>query len=244
MKEHPRIHDERIDKTSNKMGTALYIYMLPLLTVQLIVKLKTGIPFERYLIEILCLSISIAYMITAMIRYRINLFTKSDSALYEIKAKILSQCGMICFWIVIAGEFILLLLGCLHSSDILLYIITWGIPALFITFYSIKKGLLIWGGTGRKKSGKEALARRTAIGALFFGITLGGPKFYFDGTFHAGGLLWIFGMALGWGIPFYLIFCSIISLGEKNADKQVEDAELEAGIIHEKQADENCQNRK
>lgn len=236
---NPKIYDERIEKISNKKGSSMYVFMILLLIILLFVKIVRGIPFERYLIEIVCLSVSSIYLIMSLIKYRINLFIKSDTAIGEIKAKILSQCGMLCFWVVIIGELILLLLGCLHSIDVLFYIITWGIPALIITAYSIRHGLLIWGGTKRQKTGKEALAKRTAIGALFFGIITGGSKFYYEGAFHANGLIWILGMALGWGIPFYLIFCFIIDQAEKNADKQVEDAELEAEMINEEQENEN-----
>ncbi|GAA4654812.1 hypothetical protein GCM10023142_19500 [Anaerocolumna aminovalerica] len=244
MKKSKKIRDERIEKASNKLSAYMYIYMLITLMVLFAIKLVKGISPERYIIEILCFTISCIYMIISLSKYSIKLFTKYDDELKEIKTKILSKCGMICFWIIILGEFVLLFPGYLQTIDILFYALIWGIPALCITFYSIKHGLLIWGGTKRKASGKNDLAIRTSIGAIFYGILMGGSKLYSAGTFHASGFIWIIGLALGWGLPFYFIFNLFVNQGEKNADRQVKEAEREAGIIHEKQANENSQDRK
>lgn len=239
MKKRKIIRDERIEKESNKLIAYMYIYMLITLMTLFAIKLVKGISPKRYIIEILCFTISGIYMIISLRKYSINLFRKYDDILKEIKTKILSKCGMICFWIIISGEFILLFLGYIESIDVLFYAIIWGVPALCITVYSIKQGLLIWGGTKRKVSGKNELAKNTFIGAIFFGIFMGASKLYSGGTFHASGFLWIIGLALGWGLPFYFIFSLLVSQGEKNADRQVKEAEREAVIIHEKQENEN-----
>lgn len=214
MSKYRKIKDERIEKANDKINAIMYIFMATMLLVLLGVKVVRGVSLERYIIEILCLAISGIYMVVSMGKHSIKLFEKDDVALKEVKTKILSKCGMICFWIVIMGEFVLLLGGYLHTIDVLFYIIIWGIPALCITFYSIKNGLLIWDGNKRKALGKKALATRTAIGALIYGIVMGGPKLYNTGTLHTSGLFWIIGMALGWGIPFYFIYSFMVNRGE------------------------------
>lgn len=207
--------------------------------VSLILKIILGISFERYVIEILCFVISGGYIIFSLSKFRIGLFSSSDDVISEIRKSILAKGFMICFWIAIVGEFVLLILGFLKGIDVLLYSISWGIPSVIITSYSIKNGLLLWGGHKRKSSGKSALAKRTIIGAIFFGIVMGSPELYKGGTFHAIGILWIIGMAFGWGLPFYLLFKAMINLGEKNADKQVTIIDGEDDI-YEKQENEDC----
>jgi hypothetical protein len=180
-------------------------------------------------------------MIFSLNKYNLRLFTRyDDEVLKEVKRSILSKCGMICYWIIIAGEFILFFAEYIKTIDVLLYLIVWMIPALVITVYSIKHGLLLWGGAKRKELGKDALAKRTFIGALFFGVIMGGPQLYSQGTFHAIGILAILGYALGWGIPFYFVFKLFVNSGEKNADKLVKEVESGAELTHEKQTDENC----
>lgn len=108
-----------------------------------------------------------------------------------------------------------------------LYIPVWFIPALIMSICSIKSGLLLWGGNRRKQTGKKSLAKNTAIGALFFGVIMGFPEMFHDGQFHPAGLLWVFGMALSWGLLFYFSFCFLISQGEKKADKQAKEERTE-----------------
>lgn len=241
MKKHKRFKDERIEKESDRLSAVMYIYMVSVLTVMLIGKLVIGIAFQRYIIEVLCLITSSIYMIFSLKKYNLRLFASyDDEILKEVKRSILSKCGMICFWIIIVGEFILFYMEYLKTIDIVLYLIVWMTPALVITVYSIKHGLLLWGGTKRKASGKNELAKRTFIGALFFGVIMGGPQLYREGAFHGNGLLAILGYALGWGIPFYFVFKLFVNTGEKNADKLVNEIESEADLIHEKQTDENC----
>ena len=76
-------------------------------------------------------------------------------------------------------------------------------------------------------TGKAKLARSTALGALFFGIVMGGPECIKDGAFNPAGLLHVIGMGAMWGILFYLMFTAMLKLGEKRADKEVQEAEHE-----------------
>ena len=61
---------------------------------------------------------------------------------------------------------------------------------------------------------------------LFYGIIMGAPQLYHDGAFHIEGILWILGMAAMWGVPFYFIFALLVDKGEKKADKQLDEVEL------------------
>ena len=56
---------------------------------------------------------------------------------------------------------------------------------------------------------------------------VGFPMLFQDGVFQPEGLLWVFGLAAGWGIPFYLIFAGFMKLAEKRADKNVGKKEIE-----------------
>lgn len=56
---------------------------------------------------------------------------------------------------------------------------------------------------------------------------MGFPMLFKDGVFHIEGLLWVFGMAAGWGISFYLMFAGFMKLAEKRADKNVDKKEIE-----------------
>lgn len=238
-KKYKKFRDERIEKKGNMICSVMYLVIICFLMVSLILKIILGVSFERYAIEILCLVISGGYIILSLSRFRIGLFSSSDDVISEIRKSILSKGFMICFWITIFGELVLFISGYLKGIDVLLYFISWGIPSGIVTVYSIKNGLLLWGGHKRKSSGKSALAKRTIIGAIIFGIIMGYPELYKGGTFHATGLLWIIGMAFGWGLPFYLIFNAMINLGEKNADKQVTIIDGEDDI-YEKQENEDC----
>lgn len=237
---HKRIIDERIEKESNKLSSYMYLFIIIIQTISLIYKLIDGALFTRYIIELLCLSTSSVYLVWESIKYKIGFLTDYDDVLREIRFKILSKCGMICFWIIITGEFLLFFLELLEPIDILIYIVSWGIPALVITIYAIKNGMLIWGSNKRKTTGEKSLAKRTFIGSIFFGIIMGWPFLMKSGTFDPKAIIWIVVMALAWGIPFYFIFRLVINLSEKNADKKVEELESESNI-YEEQENENSQ---
>ncbi len=126
-----------------------------------------------------------------------------DDSLLDINRAIYTGAFMTCFYILVFGEFVLMFLYCEYILVYALYIPVLFIPALIMTVCSIKSGLLLWGGNGRKQKGKKSLVKSTAVGALFFGIVMGLPEMFHDGTFYPGGLLWVFGMALAWGLIFY-----------------------------------------
>ena len=219
--------DERIEKESNRLAAKMYYLMTVLTVAVLVVKLWYKVPVYVYALELISLAASGIYALVSEWKYGILFLKDKDEELLSIHHKVLSKAMMISFWIIILGELLFIFIANKYMEWVELYFVVWGIPALIITFLSIKNGWLIWGTQKKEKSGKKELAKRTTIGALFFGLFMGFPMLFKDGAFHPEGLLWVFGMAAGWGIPFYLIFAGIMKVSEKMADKKAEKKEVE-----------------
>lgn len=223
-----RVKDERIIHETNKLASKLFWLLMALLLMFAIGKfLFLEFSPNLFLLEAACLIISPLYILIAK-AVKGTLFVKSkDDALTNINRSIYTGAFMVCFLILVFGEFFLMFLYSEHVLVYALYIPVWFIPALIMSICSIKSGLLLWGGNGRKQKGKKSLVKSTAVGALFFGIIMGLPEMFHDGQFYPGGLLWVLGMALAWGLMFYFGFSFLISRGEKEADKQVKKEEEE-----------------
>lgn len=237
-KKEKKVVDERIEKESNYMMAKMYYLMSVLTIVSLVVKLCYKVPVYVYGLELISLAANWIFCVVSELKYGILFLKNKDEELLSIHHKILSKAMMISFWIIIIGEFLFVFIGNEFIKWVLLYFVIWGIPALIILFFAIKNGWLIWGTKNKEKNGKKELKKRTAIGAILFGVVMGFPMLFQDGVFHPEGLLWVFGLAAGWGIPFYLMFAGIMKLAEKKADKNVDMKEIE----DEKQKNENCAN--
>lgn len=217
--------DERLEKEQAKLTAPTFFITEAEILVLFIVKLMNGKAFWLYALELLCLALGFGYVFAAML-YKGTLFVKhKDAAIKDINRAILSKAAILLFWLLIFGEFILIFSVGKESPENLfwaaLYIPVWFFPALYITVLSIKKGLMVWGSKKNKAKGKKSFAKSTAIGALFYGLIMGFPKLYHDGAFHAEGIIFIIGMAVGWGILFYLGMLGIIRWSEKRADKNL-----------------------
>lgn len=219
--------DERIEKESNRMMAKLYYVLSVLTIVSLVVKLCYKLPVYVYGLEPVSLVASGIFVIVSELKYGILFLKKKDEELLSIHNKILSKAMMVSFWIIIIGEFLFIFIANKYIKWVVLYFVIWGIPAIILSFVAIKNGWLIWGTKRKERDGKQELKKRTAIGALFFGAVMGFPMLFQEGAFHPEGFLWIFGMAAGWGIPFYLIFSGLMKLAEKRADKNVDKKEIE-----------------
>ncbi len=221
-----KVKDERIIHETNKLASKLF-WLLTVLLFLLAIGKFLFLEFNPNLfpLEAACLIISPLYILIAKATKGTLFIKTKDDSLLDINRAIYTGAFMTCFCILVFGEFVLMFLYCEHILVYALYIPVWFIPALIMTVYSIKSGLLLWGGNGRKQKGKKSLVKSTAVGALFFGIVMGLPEMFYDGTFYPDGLLWVFGMALAWGLIFYFSFSFLISQGEKKADKQVEKEE-------------------
>ena len=197
------------------------------MVMSIVLKLYYKVPLYVFAIELISITASVIFCVVSELKYGILFLKNKDEELLSIHYKILSKGMMINFWIIIIGEFLFLFIARKYMKWLGLYFIIWGIPAMIILFFSIKKGWLIWGTKKKEKDGIKELRKRTAIGALFFGVIMGFPMLYKDGGFHLEGLWWILGMAAGWGIPFYIIFAGIMKLSEKSADKNVDEKVIE-----------------
>lgn len=219
--------DERIEKESNRVSAKMYYLMSIIMVISIVVKLCYKVPLYVYALELITLAVSGMFCVVSELKYGIRFLKEKDEELLSIHHKILSKAMMISFWIIIIGELLFIFITNQYIKWVALYFVIWSIPALIILFFAVKNGWLIWGTKKKEKSGKKELKKRTAIGALFFGLVMGAPMLFQDGVFHLEGLLWVFGMAAGWGILFYLMFAGIMKLAEKRADINVDNKEIE-----------------
>lgn len=219
------IPDERIVKESNHLSAKMYYVVTVLTIISLIVKLVCRLPFYVYTLEILALLASIGYFIVCEMRKGILFVKKTDEALKDIHEEVLTKAMNVSFWILIVGELIYLLIVEKYLIWVFSYIAIWFVPALIITIASIKNGWLIWGTKKREVEGTKSLKKRVAIGALFYGVIVGFPVFYYDGSFHAEGILWMLGLAAVWGVLFYLLFAGFMKVAEKKANKDLKEQE-------------------
>lgn len=224
MKSKKKMVDERILKESNVLSAKMY-YVLALFTViSLIVKIVCKLPLFVFGLELISLVASVAYALICEGSKGI-LFVKKDEVLKTVHEEILAKAMMIHFEIIIVGELVFFFLAKEYMIWILSYFAIWVVPALIITIASIKNGWLIWGGKKRETEGKKDFIFRVVLGSLFFGLVMGIDKLYYDGSFHAEGILWILGMGASWGILFYLMFTLVLKVAEKKADENVKEKE-------------------
>lgn len=212
--------DERIEKESNRLSAKLYYLMSALTIVAIIVKMCYKVPVYVYGLELISLAVSGVYAIASELKYGILFLKDKDEELLSLHNKILAKAVMISFWIIIMGEFLFIFVIPGYIEWVELYFAVWGIPAIIHSVFAIKNGWLIWGTKKKEEDGKKNFGKRTVIGALFFGLVMGLPMLFQDGAFHPEGLLWVLGMAAGWGIPFYLIMMGLMKVSEKMADKK------------------------
>ena len=236
-KKKNQFRDERIEKEGNKlMAPMFYLFSFGLLAC-LVLKLVLGEPWYNYILEILCLVPSWSYLLIAGISKGVLFVREKDEVLASIRNEIMSKAYMISFWIIIFGELIyaffvmrnMMLDHLFREMDIIwigIYMAAWLISAVIISVFTVRKGWLIWGSRKREATGKKELAKRTAIGALFFGLIMGAPKLVENGAFQPKGLLDIVVIGALWGIMFYFMMIWLMKISEKNADKAVKEQEI------------------
>lgn len=221
-KKEKRKPDERIEKESNELAAKMFYVITPLLVISLIVKLVCRLPFQVYVLELLCLLASVGYFLIQEIGKGILLVRKKDEALLEIHRTVLSRAFMIDFWLLVIGELVYIYTVKDYFWWVLLYMAACLLPGLVIMIASIKQGWLVRSVKKQGKGGKKNFLVSVIIGAAMFGILSGFPEFYHDGAFHAEGLLYMLGMGAGWGILYYFIMSGFIRKSEKHADKRLE----------------------
>jgi hypothetical protein len=178
----------------------------------------------HFVLEVIALTGSLGYYIIRSFISQTPLLPHSDDCIKEIQFTYLSQSFLICFVTYVIGEFILMYL--IDNFIIVgLYVTIWFIPASIYTFLGIKKGLMVWGTKKAEKTGLRAFKKRVFVGSIFFGIVVGRDFVFNNGVFKPIGILWILGLSVGWGIPFYLIMKALINKSELNSDNELKKAE-------------------
>jgi len=234
-----KLKDERVIAETNKILSPMYFLTVVLLILGAGIKWQFTKEITMYLLEILIFLITLGYLLIGLSVKGILFQKARDEHILRMKQGVISKCYGISLWILITGELILMFIFPESIGILSIYFVVWFIPAIIITIYVIRKGLLIWGGIEREKNGIRELKNRTCIGALFFGIIMGGPELIKDNRFNPWGILWIIGMAVSWGILFYFMMKLTISISEKKADEEVRKAQYLEGEGHEEYKDEN-----
>lgn len=221
-KKEKRRPDERIEKESNVLAAKMFYVITPLLVISLIVKLVCRLPFQVYVLELLCLLASVGYFFVQEIGKGILLVREKDEALLEIHRAVLSKAFMIDFWLLIVGELIYIYAVKDYFWWVLPYMAAWLLPGLVITIASIRQGWLVRSVKKQEKGGKKNFLIGVILGAAMFGILSGFPEFYHDGAFHAVGILYMLGEGVFWGIFEYFFMAGLSKISEKRADKRLE----------------------
>lgn len=233
--------DERIVKESNRLAGKMFYLMSVLLLISLVVKCTLELPFYVYALEIIILAAGVVCFLLQEIRMGILFVKKKDEVLSELHSKATTTALMTEFWILVMGEGILVIL-CTYISELEPYF-WWFASYLLILFpvslivliFSIKKGWFVRVESREEKSDKKSekkhVIARLSASALMYGILMevffGFGHVYYNGAFHAEGLLWIFGMAAAWGVMFYFGSRVMIKISEKKADQRLKEAEIE-----------------
>lgn len=218
-----KIADERITRESNALLARAFWMMLLLQAGVLAAKFALGAAVRVCILDMAVFCVGFIGMI--VLRTAKGLWGAKDEALREIEQAGLSKLFGTMLWMVILGELLLVFLDAGNLRWYAPFFIVWGIPAVYVTVQIIRKGLLLWGSKKAEATGKSRLALKTAVGALFFGVVMGGPDCFADGAFQVSGLWKVLGMGATWGILYYLLMLGMIKLGEKKADKAVAAAE-------------------
>ena len=219
-----KVVDERILKESNALSAKMF-YVITLLTViSLVVKLVCRLPLFVFGLEIIALVVSVGYVLVCEGCKGI-LFVKKDEELKTIHEEILTKAMMIHLSTLMDGGLLFCFLAKEYCTWALSYIVIWMVPSMIITIASIKNGWLIWGSKKRETEGKKNFKLRVAAGAFICGLFMGFPMLYHDGVFHAEGILWILGLGIMWGVPFYLVFTGFMKVAEKRADQNLKEKE-------------------
>lgn len=222
-----KIKDERITRETNRLAANAFWLMLILQAGVLAAKLTMGAPLGVCALDIAVAAVGLGGMI--LLRSVKGLWGAKDEALKEIEDAGLAKLFMTMFWMLCVGEFLLVFMDEANTLWYAPFLLVWGVPAVYFTVQSTRKGLMVWGGEKAKKDGRIRLLKGTILGAAFFGIIMGGPDCFVDGAFQLSGLLEVIAMSAFWGLMFYWPMRWMIDRSEKAADKAVAAAEEAAG---------------
>lgn len=221
-----KIQDERITRETNQLAANAFWLLLILQAGVLAAKLTMGAEWGVCMLDIAVLAVGFAGM--AILRTVKGLWGAKDEALREIEQAGLAKVFMALFWLLLIGEFLLIFMDGANLRWYVPYLLVWGVPALYVTVQSTRKGLMVWGGEKAKTDGRARLLKSTILGAAFFGIIMSGSACFRDGAFQWTGLIEVIAMGSFWGLLFYWPMRWLVDRSEKAADKAVEIAEESA----------------
>jgi hypothetical protein len=222
-----QIQDERLARQQNALGAVGYWMVMALQAVALAVKLLLGAGLRVCVLDLAVLAVGAVGLV--LVRTRNGLWGQKDEALREIDQAGLAKVFMVQLFLILIGEFLLFFLDDANLVWYLFFLPVWIIPALYVMIRGYRSGLYTYGTKKAETHSKRQLLWRTALGALFFGIVMGGPDCFRDGAFQLTGLWKVLGMGLCWGVLFYGMMLLFLKLGDKKADQLVaaEDARPE-----------------
>lgn len=234
-KKKNQMKDERIEKETNKIMPAMFLLFMAGLLTSLIVKLVFHEPWYNFILEFLCMVPAVSYALVKRASNGVLFLKEKDEVLLSIRNEIMSKAYMVAFWILTTGQLVYMyfVIGVLMPDEItwiremtfaVVYLVIDFVPSLIISIITVKKGLMVWGSKKREVTGKKEFAKRTAIGALFFGIMMGVLDIFENG-FTTKTLTMMISAGALWGILFYILMLAVIKISEKNADKAVKEQE-------------------
>lgn len=219
------VKDERIKMETNRIASRIFPLELMLLFIIMIVKFTFfNYTIVDYTLEItILIVISLHFLIHTM--YLGIPFTKSiDENIRVLQENINAINFYITSGFLVFGEFLIILINKGNVANAAWYIPVWFIPNSIYTVLSIKRGLLLWGATNKKKQNTiSSFKKRVVVGSLAFGIFMGWDQIVVDGCLRLTGILKILLISASWGIPFYFIMKTVLKISHKNADDQVDE---------------------
>lgn len=218
-----KIVDERINRETNALAANAFWVMLLLQAGVLAAKLALGAPLTLCILDIAVVAAGLIGVI--VLRSVKGLWGVKDEVLREIEKEGIAKLFSVLFWMLIMGEFLLVFMDEEHILWYAPYVLVWMIPALMIVVPATHRGLLVWGGKKAEEDGKARLLKGTIVGAVFFGIIMGGPACFQDGAFQPAGLVEVIAMGAFWGLLYYLMVSWMVRRSEKAANKAVKAAE-------------------
>ncbi len=221
-----KIMDERITKETNALAANVFWLTLILQAIVLAAKLLLGAALRVCILDIAVLAVGFVGMI--LFRSIKGLWGAKDEALREIEQAGLAQLFITMFAMLLIGEFLLVFMDEENLLWYMPFLLVWGLPTAIFTVKSTRRGLMVWGSQKAETDGKARLLKGSILGALFFGIVMGGPNCFKDGAFNPAGLIEVFTMGAFWGVMFYWGMRLMMKRSEKAADKAVAAAEEQA----------------
>lgn len=216
--------DERILGEANWIYARLYFFMLACVFAGAVVQLLFSRSVLGFLPGIVGGLGSLGFF---LYKYRCEglLFSReSDERIDALRVEIKSKCFLFCMYVHVLGAMPLLFFD-VPMVAMWAIIFSWFIPTVIAVVQIGWRGLYASGSKAKEKEDYKDLRIRTFFSALFFG----GFMSFLQGLSEFRGIvhhvLLALGMALFWGVFFYLAMVGVDKLSAKFAEKRLEKME-------------------